>query len=343
MVEFIKQLFFIPLCLCIVVSCSDNPAWLSREDIKAPHTKEWFYNLDSREPKTFFDEFKWRVTRKIPRWPQPNNLLYTLKQDSDYTVSHLNHASVLIKFKDQSIITDPLWSSRIHPYVFFQPYIYKNIQIDPKEIKKIDYVLISHDHYDHLNFDTLKKIIKKFKVKIFTGIGHSKLFTKHSISVTPNEFDWWDSYKASGVEINFVPAHHWSGRFLNDSYKRLWGGYVVKDKLKTIYFSGDTGFGSGDIFRQLKKKYVNFDLCILPIGSYSPLWFMNEFHLTPEEAIEAAGIMDCKKVLPIHYNSIRLSDEPFSEPFTRFKRAGLKKGFKLNQLLDNRKKINFAF
>lgn len=183
-----------------------------------------------------------------------------------------------------------------------------------EKLPPVDVVLISHNHHDHLSTDTIRLIgdgpsyLVPLKVKEF--------FDDEDIE-NVREFDWWESTDINGVRIHFVPARHFSKRGLFDANKSLWGGWVIEGKRHKIYFAGDTGYDGG--FKTLSRKFPGLDVSILPIGAYDPPWFMQPVHLDPEEAVQAYLDTNARYVVPIHWGTFKLADEPLDEPMRRFR------------------------
>lgn len=229
-------------------------------------------------------------------------------------LTFINHATFLIQYNGINIITDPLLSKRVSPIKWLGPKRYRKAGIDLKNLPPIDYIVVSHDHYDHCDIRTIKKIVKKWGSKVISGLGMKSFLKPFGIEV--QELDWWQSIDCgSNVKINFVPAVHWSGRYgLLGNNRTLWGGFVITTKLGGIYFSGDTAFGKGDVFQMIKDHYQNFRAALLPIGAYEPRWFMSRHHINPEEAVKIHKIIKPKQTIAMHFGTFALSSEGEGAP-----------------------------
>lgn len=228
-------------------------------------------------------------------------------------VYFVNHATCLIQIENQNILTDPVWSKRVSPFSGIGPKRVTNPGIKFEDLPPIDIVLISHDHYDHLDIDTVEKLNKKFAPKFFVGLGVEKLLKKRGIK-NVYSMDWWDSSLAkSDLNVTFVPAQHFSGRGLLDRNSTLWGGFVVSGRNSKVYFAGDTGYSEKQ-FSDIKAKFGNLDVAILPIGAYEPREMMKEVHMDPRDAVLAHSILNPIQSIPIHYATFRLSLEKYDAP-----------------------------
>jgi L-ascorbate metabolism protein UlaG (beta-lactamase superfamily) len=223
------------------------------------------------------------------------------------TLTYIGHATVFIQIDGLNILIDPNffnvagWIGRINP----PGVLYE-------KLPPVDVVLITHNHYDHLSQDTIHLIgngpdyLVPLKIKNW--------FDEKDIK-NVREFDWWESTLIKDVRFHFVPARHFSKRGLFDTNKTLWGGWVVEGKRHKIYIAGDTGYDES--FRTLAQKFPSLDVAVLPIGAYDPSWFMQPVHLNPEEAIQAFIDTGASYMIPIHWGTFKLTDEPLDEPMQR--------------------------
>lgn len=252
---------------------------------------------------SFTDMVKWlweMETVKWPKWiedpiqPAPPASV----GDSRVRVTFINHATTLIQMDHMNILTDPIWSDFAGPVSWLGVKRVRAPGINLDDLPSIDVILISHDHYDHLDLPTMKELYKMFKPVILTGTGIKKILKSVDISDSV-EFDWWKDKSIGNLKFTFVPALHTSGRGLFDEGSTLWGGWVIEGKTGNIYFAGDTGFN--DHFQEINKRFSKFILTILPIGSYEKRWFMKNQHMNPEDAVEAHIILNSNQSIGIHY------------------------------------------
>lgn len=220
----------------------------------------------------------------------------------------LGHASFLLTIGGRNILIDP---------------ILKNVSIIKRrtqlpfsidEIGQIDYILISHAHMDHLDKFSIKKITEQNPyLKIFCGLGTAELIKKWGIKNEIIEAGWWQQFPTNDdVEIFFLPAQHWSNRNLKDRNTKLWGSFVIKNEKSSVYFMGDSAYGGH--FAKIGELFKNFDYAIMGVGAYLPRNIMQSSHLNPEESYQAYKDLNADKMIPMHYGTFILSDEPITEP-----------------------------
>ena len=222
------------------------------------------------------------------------------------SVTYINHATVLIQAGGINIITDPVYSRSIS---YFIPRL-KPPGILFKELPKIHIVLLSHNHYDHLNFKTLRKLSSTFHPKIIvpTGVG---IYARRTGFEIIHELNWWQEISVDSLKITCVPVKHFSGRTMWNRNKSVYCGYVIQTGEYTIYFAGDTGYD--ELFKHIGEKF-SIDIALLPIGAYKPREWFKHIHMNPEEAVRAFTDLRAKHLVPIHWGTFKISDEPMSEP-----------------------------
>ncbi|GLH62836.1 MBL fold metallo-hydrolase [Parageobacillus sp. G301] len=300
-----------------------------------------YENLDGVSTnKTFADFRRWQKERRnkkkdlsyqVPHADPPQ---YPLLHANHFRtlLSWVGHSTFVIQLNGITIVTDPVWATRMGTAKrLTKPGISLN------EMPEVDVVLISHGHYDHLHFPSIRKL--KGTPHIFVPVGLGRLFERKGYKQV-TEFEWWEEQSFNGVTFTFVPAQHWTRRTLWDMNTSHWGGWVMQAKEKpTIYFAGDSGYFRG--FRDIGERF-SIDYALLPIGAYEPEWFMGPQHVTPEEAVQA--FVDCQAdyFIPMHYGAFRLADDTPKEALDRllaeWKRRGLDesrlKCLKLGEVLD---------
>ncbi len=253
-------------------------------------------------------------------------------KNTDY-VAWIGHATFLIKLGDTTIITDPVFSKNMGPLIF-GPKRYVDPAIDLDEIPEINLFLLTHNHYDHLDYKTIKKFPYK-DTHVLAPLKLGKYFTKNKFDKV-KEMDWYDQVEINDLKITFVPAVHWSKRTLTDTNKTLWGSFLIEHKDKKIFFACDTGYGN--IYKQLGEKYGPIDLTFINIGAYNfypmaPEKDKSIFHTNPEEALNIGRDLKSKKVIGMHWGTVILSLEPIMEPPIRFKASAEKYGFKKEEVI----------
>lgn len=258
---------------------------------------------------SFSDMVKWwweMETVEWPDWledpPQPPPVVGT--QNGELRITYINHATVLVQMDGVNILTDPFWSNRAGPFPWLGAKRVRSPGVRIEDLPNIDVILISHDHYDHLDFATLKRLIKLHDPLIFAGLGLKKRL-KDLEGVKVVELDWWQKHLlgAKKLEIVCVPAKHNSGRGLFDKNKTLWAGFILKSAHGNVLFMGDTGFG--DFFQEVRNQYGAIRLAVLPIGSYEKRWFMKNQHMNPDDAVRAHITLDATQSVGIHFGTLK--------------------------------------
>lgn len=238
---------------------------------------------------------------------------------SEPTVTWVGHATLLVQMEHVSFLTDPIWSNTPSPIPFAGPTRIVKPGIELENLPPIDFVVISHNHYDHLDLPTLRALAKRNqKTVFFVPMGNGKLLRKNGVSQV-QELDWGDTATIKGATIHCLPSQHWSKRSLTDDHKTLWSSWAVTGDERRFYFAGDTGYFDG--FKEIGEKLGPFDVAAVPIGAYEPRAMMRQSHMNPEEAVQAALDLQAKHALAIHFGTFDLSDEPIGEPPVRFKDA----------------------
>ena len=285
-----------------------------------------------RDPNIKWSMSKWNKEKKKIKINIPSGHVIDKKEvlknlekykDDDY-VAWIGHATFLIKLGNTTIITDPLFSKNAGPLIF-GPKRYVDPAISLKEIPEVNLFLLTHNHYDHLDYRTIKKFPYK-KAKVLTPLKLSKYFTRNGFN-NVQEMDWYDQTEVNDLKITLMPAVHWSKRTLTDTNKTLWGSFLIEYKNKKIFFACDTGYGN--IYKDLGNKYGPIDLTFVNIGAYDfrPMFEKSIYHANPEEALNIGQDLKSKKVLGMHWGTAILSLEDPFEPPVRFKNATNKYGY----------------
>jgi L-ascorbate metabolism protein UlaG (beta-lactamase superfamily) len=190
------------------------------------------------------------------------------------------------------------------------------------DLPRIDAVLLSHNHYDHLDMATLRHLHRHHAPLIVTPLGNDRIIHRRIPDARVTALDWGQAAAvAPDAQAFVVPALHWSSRGPRDRRMALWGGFMLKAAGRLIYFAGDTGYGTGDIFRRLRAEYGPVDVALLPIGAYDPRWFMGAQHTDPAEAVAIMQHLDARLALGIHWGTFKLTDEPREDPLHQLSRS----------------------
>jgi L-ascorbate metabolism protein UlaG (beta-lactamase superfamily) len=250
----------------------------------------------------------------LPSFPTPA----PSANKGQHRITFINHASFLIQIEGQNILTDPVWSFRASPYQWIGPKRKQPVGIDFDDLPHIDTVLLSHNHYDHLDIDTVQKLKTRFNPQFIVPLGVERYLHSQGIDKTIR-MDWWDKYGLGNeTKLTAVPARHFSGRGLFDRNKTLWCGYVIENNSENIYFAGDTGYG--DFLTEISNQF-RIQTSILPIGAYKPRWFMEAIHMSPEEAVKAHQDLRATNSIAMHFGTFPMADDGMYEPIDDLKKA----------------------
>ena len=263
-----------------------------------------FFN-EEPDHTTFGDRVKWLWNMNRVKWPEwiddpPHPKPVESVDHGNIKVTFINHATVLIQMDALNILTDPIWSERAGPVSWMGSKRVRAPGVALKDLPRIDVILLSHNHYDHLDMRTLNEISARFQPLLLIGLV-GKLFLESKGFSNIVEMDWWQAYAhtSNGVTFTFVPARHTSGRGLWDHNRVLWGGFVIEGEAGRVYFAGDTG--SGRFLQSIHERFADFRLAIFPLGNYEPRWFMGAHHMNPEDAVKAHRFLNSRQSLGIHF------------------------------------------
>ncbi|MGG1401570.1 MBL fold metallo-hydrolase [Bacillus salipaludis] len=277
--------------------------------------KKRYSNLDDvQNKKSFKDMRKWMKERRskvkdlsVQIQQSPTKKINELKENHSKTsFTWIGHSTFLIQMNGVNILTDPVWAKRMG----FQKRLTEP-GISLEDMPDIDIVVISHGHYDHLDFPTLKKL--KGNPHYFVPIGLGEIFFKKSFKRV-KEMRWWESTEYLGLTLHFVPAQHWTRRTLSDINTSHWGGWIFQLEQESHYFVGDSGYFRG--FKEIGGKF-EIDTVLMPIGAYEPEWFMAVSHISPEDSVKAFMELNAKRFIPMHYGAYRLADDTGPEALER--------------------------
>ncbi|MCU0318065.1 MAG: MBL fold metallo-hydrolase [Amoebophilaceae bacterium] len=236
------------------------------------------------------------------------------------SITWIGHATFFIKVGQTCILTDPFFADTAGR-LGFGPKRYIPLTINIEDLPQLDVIVCSHNHYDHLDIKSLKRIREKFgaKVQVFCPLGLATYFKQCGFTEV-QEMQWYEEANHQALVFLCLPAIHNSGRSLFDKNKTLWCSFGIKSKAFDIYFSGDTAYHP-QIFKEIKSNLGNCDLAIVGIGAYAPQKLLAQYHANPEQAIQIAQDVNAKNMIGMHWGTLNLSDEPLDEPIKRFKEA----------------------
>lgn len=275
-----------------------------------------FYNPDAPQARGFLDILRWKLTSRPEASPgfisdvEPS-IPPRQVEASGVRVTLVNHSTLLLQQRGSNILTDPIWSERASPVSWAGPRRRRKPGVSWEDLPPIDAVLLSHNHYDHLDLPTLRRLAARGGSTFIVPVGVARLLRAENIAPA-HAMDWGESLALPGFTIHSVPALHFSMRGLFDGNRTLWCGYVIESQDRRVYFAGDTAFGSH--FAQIREKFESPHLALLPIGAYEPRWFMSPVHMAPDEAVRAHEILAARTSIAIHHGTFQLADEGIDTP-----------------------------
>jgi L-ascorbate metabolism protein UlaG (beta-lactamase superfamily) len=274
-----------------------------------------FFNEEPFEEQQPSELSRWQLTRHRAEWPDSSAIEGPAPParvgEGVMRVTMVNHATVLLQMDSLNILTDPVWSRKVGYEGQLGVRRHRPPGIPFDSLPQIDIVLISHDHYDHMDIPSLRRLQQRYHPRIITGLGNPGYLATQGVH-DAEQLDWWQSAPLErGVRVTAVPARHWSGRTLSDRYERLWEGFVIEGAHDTVYFAGDTGLGR--MYRELHEHWARFTLALLPVSPFRPRWYMARKHLGPSDAVRVAMETRSAMVIPIHWGTFELGDDGESE------------------------------
>jgi L-ascorbate metabolism protein UlaG (beta-lactamase superfamily) len=292
-------------------------------------TGKRFFNPDGSAVPSWLDVLRWKLTSR----PEPSPRFIADVEPSkppkavergELRVTLINHSTVLLQQNGVHILTDPIWSERASPVTFAGPRRRRSPGVMWEDLPRIDLVLLSHNHYDHLDLATLLRLRETGEPQFVVPLGLARLLRSQRIGPV-HELDWGEALSLGQVRIHAVPAIHFSGRGVFDRNRTLWCGYVIEAGGRLVYFAGDTAFG--EHFAEIRERFGPPRLALLPIGAYEPRWFMSPVHMGPEEAVRAHKILAAATSIAIHYGTFQLGDEAVDTPKERLLACAPKDSF----------------
>ena len=289
----------------------------------APKGAEGFRNNYPHADKESFWAWQWeRLRDGLPQPPPGGWNLPAVKTnptalsaaDANPSVTWVGHATMLVRLAGKNILFDPIFSDRASPVGFAGPRRVVPLPIDIPELPRIDVVLISHNHYDHLDAESVTRLaaMEQGSPRFLVPLGLKVWFATLGITRV-DEYDWWQETREGDLRITFVPAQHWSKRRLDDANQTLWGGWVVEGEGLRLIHTGDSGYSKD--FRDIGERLGPFDMAFIPIGSYAPRWFMQVMHLDVPEAVQVRADLRAERAIGMHWGTFEsLADEPLDEP-----------------------------
>ena len=280
-----------------------------------------FFNPSGTAPKGLRELLKWQFATPSARWPKAFASPHAFDRPpagvdgESVRVSFIGHASFLIQGEGHTILIDPVYSERTSPVQFAGPKRVNAPGVPFDMLPKVDVVIVTHNHYDHMDMPTLSRLWQRDRPRFVTPLGNDTLLRRGIGDISVTALDWYDSIELDrGLRIDAVPTQHWSARGLGDRMQALWASFVLTIGAKTIYAVGDSGFGDGSIFSGARARYPGIDLALLPIGAYEPRWFMRDQHMNPADAVQALELCGARQALGHHWGTFQLTNEAIDAP-----------------------------
>lgn len=273
-----------------------------------------FHNLEPKPHKDLRAFLRWQLGREQQAdWvDQPGPAVPpevpTRVEGDELRITYINHATLLIQHRGLNILTDPVWSQRVSPFSFVGPRRHHPPGLELDQLPPIDLILVSHNHYDHLDLESLRGLAERFPLaRVVSGLGNAMLIRESGFKNVV-ELDWWQELPLdSGLKLHSVPVQHWSARIRSDTNETLWMGFVIESPDGPFLFPGDTGLGPE--FRLIRERFGPMRFAALPIGAYAPRWFMRDNHMNPDDAVQAHLQLESAHSLAIHFGTFNLTDE----------------------------------
>ncbi len=287
-----------------------------------------FFNPGGTPPGKFTDLLKWQMGGGRAKWPEkfpspfddqkPDERVH----GDEMRITMVGHATLLIQTAGLNFLTDPVFVERASPVQFAGPRRVNPPGIRFENLPPIDYVLLSHNHYDHLDLATLKRLHKEYEATIICPLGNDTIVRTKAPKAKFICGDWGNVFELSDtVKVHFEPCHHWSARGTKDRRMALWAAFVLETPAGKIYHVGDTGFHSGINYKALHEKHGPVQLAIIPIGAYEPRWFMKGQHQNPDEAVQGHKLMQAETTIGHHWGTFQLTNEAIDAPLEALKVA----------------------
>ncbi len=277
--------------------------------------------------KTFRDVARmlWRSRRTRKPWPRAGRFVAGERppervEGAAIRLAYIGHSSFLLQTEGVNLLLDPVWSERVGP-AGIGPRRITPPGVALADLPPIDAVLVSHNHYDHMDIATLSRLAREQRAPVLTPLGNDTILHRADRAIRAQAFDWGETAEVGELRVHFEPARHWSARGRSDRRMALWASFVIEGPSHKIYFAGDTGYGDGALFSDIFRRHGPMRLAILPIGAYAPRGFMHDQHIDPDEAVHIFRHLGAEYAFACHWGAFRLTEEPYDEPVARLAAA----------------------
>ena len=284
---------------------------------------EHFFNQDpGAQPRGLPQLLRWQAAGGRVAWP--DHVRDPTRAPPPQTVSpgsvaigFIGHATFLLRFEHAVVVTDPIFSARCSPVSWAGPKRVRPPGIALADLPRPDLVLLSHNHYDHMDLPSLRDLQRRFAPRVITMLGNAA--TLRSAGIDAEELDWWDRTTVGPLGIVATPARHFSARTPFDRNRSLWGGFMIEADGGRVLFAGDSGMGPH--WATIREHLGAPDVALLPVGAYEPLWFMGPIHMNPAEAVQAHQALGARRSVGMHFGTFQLTDEAIDAPLIALQAA----------------------
>jgi L-ascorbate metabolism protein UlaG (beta-lactamase superfamily) len=276
-----------------------------------------FFNPGEASGRGLRDLLKWKMTGHPVPWPKRVDVVQRpvppAPASDGVAATWVGHSTFVLRTASRVILTDPVFSDRASPVSWTGPRRAAAPGVAFDAVPRVDLVLLSHDHYDHCDLPTLRRLARRDDPLAVAPLGHRTLLEGAGFSRIA-ELDWWEDHACGpGMGVTLVPARHWSRRSPFGTNRRLWGGFMVRAGGRLVYFAGDSGYQEG-LFAEIGRRCGPPDLALIPIGAYEPRWFMADAHMNPAEAVRVHREVGSRQSLAMHWGTFQLTDEGRDDP-----------------------------
>ena len=295
-----------------------------------------FFNPGPRADRGLLDVLRWQLTSRAARWPRWVDIapppLPPAPQGSAVAVTWVNHATFLLQTPWGNLLTDPVFSDRVSPVSWAGPRRVHAPGVALDALPRIDVVLVSHDHYDHCDLPSLRRLAQRHPALFVAPLRHHALLAAagaHRIV----ELDWWQAHQLGPeTAVTLTPSRHWSRRHIGGTNHRLWGGFHLRLGPHRVWFVGDSGYDQ-ELFREVGRRAGAPDLALVPLGAYEPRWFMSAAHMNPAEAVRTHQDSGARRSVAMHWGAFQLTDEGRDEPVRALEQARASAGLGAEEFL----------
>ena len=280
-----------------------------------------FFNPSGVRPRGAGAFLKWQLGERGEAWPRsfpspfPADRPPARFDGEGLRITYVGHATFLIQARGRNVLIDPVWAERASPVSFVGPKRVNPPGIAFDDLPPIDTVIVTHNHYDHMEVDAIGRLWQRFRPRVVTPLGNDAILQKSVPGLAVSAADWGDVVDlGSDLELHMEPTLHWSARGAGDRMHALWASFVVRAGARKVYCVGDSGFGDGATFAYVGRRHPGLALALLPIGAYEPRWFMRNNHMNPEEAVEALRLSGASRAFGHHWGTFRLTNEGVEQP-----------------------------